>query len=558
MSSTATEEVRIKRPRTTDIEDRDPKRVKNESDASKVAATSSTPTRAATTPTKGQLWVLEQLGKMEKLYKEVLIQAALIFQHQSFSERLGMKGKKVPTHMMHRLEASWRSYEGLRRQTEWCMAQSGQQPSKPVLTNKPTSTLEAIAKLAPVPSVPSPTNHKTMASENISPPRSIPLPIPSHLTVNGQIPAVSSPIPLGAASLLAFDGQRLQGPPGNEPIAISGGSDTTFQTQVSQQPPFQQTQIQSQPPLQQNDGQSSMTAQIPLDGSMDGSGGGIDYSSMGLEELTALINGEASAFGALDTTGQQQTQEQLQPQTIDLTLGGDPTANASGSQAVQNSPANNDAVLASFGLERLSQPPQDLESQIVSSDQHAQNNGATLDFDFSAALPTGSAEPDFSALAGLFSADDTQAPASAPQAAESTGQELGKIEESLETLMGGHAGVQVEDDTAATAIQPDNNLNDEVPAPPAQPIPEMSTEETMTNLISELSHAHPTSNNNGTVANDSNTIPGQPTEDLAGATSGEFDAGYGDMGGIDMSDFNFTDNVGMDGDEFDRLMAEFG
>ncbi|WWD20578.1 hypothetical protein CI109_105054 [Kwoniella shandongensis] len=577
--STTTEEVRIKRPRPTDIEERDPKRAKNSSESDVAPAkpvleegSTSAMTASASissTPTKGQIWVREQLGKMEKLYKEVLIQAALIFQHQSFSERLGLKGQRVPVHMVHRLETSWRAYEGLRRQTEWCISQSGQQP-----LNKPTqpSTIDV--------NVTSPFSHDQAQKPIASPPKSIPLPIPSHLTANGRPPAVSSPIPLGAASLLAFDGQRLQAPPGNEPISLDAA-------QTLQQPPFQQTQPMQEQDILQDGSTTNTTATA-----------GVDYASMGLDELTALINGDASSFDlnmGAQIQQQQQQQQQLQggsqaqqqqqrPQTIDLTLDDNSNVNQSaatagaisienGQVAQSNNSASDEAILASLGLGTTQQqsqsqsqpqaPNQNLGGQNVSAQQAPAPT--TMDFDFSAALPTGTTEPDFSALAGLFpSSDDVGQQATGSMSGSTTAQqpnltaqETSKMDQSLESLMGGSGATSTDANMLGATLEAGNGSgsdalvinsgtdNTAIPArQESEIVPDVSNQDTMSNLIAELEA------NNGVVQQPSGGVG-------VGVGVGDLDASYGEMGGIDMSDFNFTDSGGMDGDEFERLMAEF-
>ncbi|WVF67968.1 hypothetical protein IAT40_002730 [Kwoniella sp. CBS 6097] len=259
MSSTTTTAEARKRPRQSSLDSsntRDPKRRKDGSSkkaaAGEVGKGKSVAGNGIADGSKkekegqkdeGKSWITNQIDSMEKLYKEVLIQAAMIFQHQAFSKRLGLQ-ERIPLHMMHRLEITWRTYEALRKQTEQCMAQSGQNvdsttPSTaqharfvPSLHTKPTSTstLSALSSLA----------------TSSTPPKTIDLPIPSHLAINLDNLRSASPVPVpvvvGANGIAALEQATSSAPP-SIPEAGSvpnPGSNNAAQSQQSEQVQNQQ------------------------------------------------------------------------------------------------------------------------------------------------------------------------------------------------------------------------------------------------------------------------------------------------------------------------------
>ncbi|WVQ86032.1 hypothetical protein IAT38_008200 [Cryptococcus sp. DSM 104549] len=538
-----------KRPRAPDTDERDNKRVKG-------------------TPSVGEVEtkISEQIAKVGKLYNEVLIQAALIFRHQSLARRLGLKERRVPGHMTQRLELSWRAYEGLRKQVEWEPTDDPQiKPLPPLPLPKSTTLAATIASLVtpfPSKSTTTPRAPQTVPTPapSISPttsihPKSIPMPMPGHLTggpggIPGQAQAVSSPIPLGAASSLAFSGQALQEAqpiipplpdlPELPEMTPSGAS----QTSQSFQPQPQLSQPQPQQEQQEQPQQQPMQEVAPM-----------DYSSLGLEELEMMINGDTSDIGlslglgggsggnaggaAQSQSGQEQQgaqqqgqgQEQVQglpdfgglenvgqhqQEVIDLTLDDAPASlpqPEQGQQPQQDVQSMADDVFASLGLSTdLSQsqvppPPTDQpqatsqvdnqssqpEAQLGQAQNEQPQPTPALDFNFSTG---GGGEHDFSALAGLF------AGASGGSDLSGGGANLGGASGSG----GAGAGDGKEDPLSALmAATAGGNLGD---------------------------------------------------DQLGGLGGG--DNGFGDLGAIDMSDFNFGgDSAPIDGDEFERLMAEF-
>ncbi|WVW80992.1 hypothetical protein I302_102983 [Kwoniella bestiolae CBS 10118] len=595
-----------KRPRPTDkADERDVKRSKN------IDGQGDTMTMQVDGNHKE--WVTEQMNRMEKLYKEVLIQSALVFQHQSFCKRLGQTQQKVPKHMMDRLETTWRTYEGLRRHTEWIMAQSGDQPIKSPLstTSKPSSTLEAITRLA----------------SNPLPPNTLELPTPINLSIIGEyVPISTSVVPdkedTSAAKVIPdksvvedipIPKVEEQPEPSAQPDTnvISGPSEIKKeieQPQLQAQPaeiPITQTGlVQPPPPVQQPQPQPP---QIPTETEIQPlDAGNIDYSTLGLDELTALINGDGSA-ASFDNSGI-------------------PTND-------QQSNTNNE-IFASLGLDTAIAPSQQQPAQ-------------TMELDFAQALNTGAGgldgEADFSALAGLFANDQP----SIPQMTE--GGENGGMNmniEGLEGLLGDTSNTTSEQPTvdikqnlqgdqaqSQSQLQPQDQTSDHQtdlavpnneqinhqisqpsippdpqPQPEAQPTTENTVpapapppKQTQTQRQTQVQSDQPESNQQQqesqqqqqeaappplTSQPQSNTLPEQslqppvdqsffqPDFSLPDPTNQaqtqnqnqEFNldvsAGGGEFGEIDMSDFNFTDagleGMGMGGDEFERLMAEFG
>ncbi|WVQ95528.1 hypothetical protein IAU59_002625 [Kwoniella sp. CBS 9459] len=478
---------------------------------------------------EGKSWVANQIESMEKLYKEVLVQAAMIFQHQAFSKRLGLQDK-VPLHMMHRLEITWRTCEAFRRQTEQCMAQPGSSTATNTSTTAPPSTFPAHAKL--VPSLhKKPTSTSTLSALSSlatsgEPPKTIDLPIPSHLAINLDNLRSASPIPMpippavgtdgiadldkastsapvsatAAASGSAVDASASQpsnagnqaqahtliaqqAPLGNEAqdqiVQMQGGAqgnvghagqgegasratsqaqaqaqaqDTTTSTvplshshplstesavqlppvhpvpdaqmslplSATQALPQAQSQqlslLQSQPPQFQSQPQLQAQLQAPPQpqGVME-TQGDVDYSTLGLAELSALINGDSFdplSMGLPIPDTNQQALDQAQS-TLASTLVRDPQQ------------------LVNIGFSQQQQPQQQQHQQQPLQDQQSSNNltgttsngqaqaqtqpnqpqqqsqqqdSAMAEFDFAQAFGSASAgtEGDFSALAGLF------------------------------------------------------------------------------------------------------------------------------------------------------------
>ncbi|OCF39808.1 hypothetical protein I317_06360, partial [Kwoniella heveanensis CBS 569] len=196
---------------------------------------------------EGKSWVTSQIESMEKLYKEVLVQAAMIFQHQAFSNGLGLQDK-VPLHMMHRLEITWRTYEALRRQTEQCMAQSGQTTSTNASSSLSTNHAKLVPSLHTKPTSTSTLSALSALATSGTPPKTIDLPIPAHLAINLDNLRSASPIPVPvvveADSISALE-QATTAMPASVPAtgeSIAGWTQNIAgeQAQQSQQPLDQQ------------------------------------------------------------------------------------------------------------------------------------------------------------------------------------------------------------------------------------------------------------------------------------------------------------------------------
>ncbi|WWC98724.1 hypothetical protein V866_005617 [Kwoniella sp. B9012] len=617
-----------KRPRPSDADERDVKRLKNvdmDGDGSMKDG-------------MGQEWVSEQISRMEKLYKEVLIQAALVFQHQSFCKRLGLNHQKVPTHMMDRLEITWRTYEGIRRHVEWSMAQSGEQPSTP--PNKPSSTLEAITRLA----------------SNAIPPKTMILPTPINLSIVGDYIPVLSTISPDKPEEVVIDQSQIQAPvldksaedtsavKTEESVAVQAnqnGEDTMTTKDIkddqlqlpseNQVLPISQTGLIQPPPPIETQSQSQSQSQPQVDG-------GLDYSSLGLDELTALINGNS-----FDTT----TTSQPLPIPDSIT-----------NNDAQNQ-QNGNEIFASLGLD-TSVPPSNGQNQQDGS-QGQQQPLQPMEIDFTSALngvtTTGGldGEADFSALAGLFA---NEQPPTLPENQIGNGNNnvnadisglvkedsaLNNSLEGLEGLLKGnnevnqstsvvnadHNGnlevqkeqpsenqaqsqinVQISNEQANTehptrvAVsgggpadgQDEPKINETQMPPPVDNPPDQSqssaqpTDQTQVQPQSQPSNpeqpqpqpqpesqsqpqpeAQPQSESLSQPQISFDQQFFQPDFSLPDTSTANADinqgfnvdgGGGGEFGEIDMSDFNFTDagleGMGMGGDEFERLMAEFG
>ncbi|WWD08464.1 hypothetical protein V865_006576 [Kwoniella europaea PYCC6329] len=615
-----------KRPRPSDADERDVKRLKNvdmDGDGSMKDGI-------------GQEWIAEQMSRMEKLYKEVLIQAALVFQHQSFCKRLGLNYQKVPTHMMDRLETTWRTYEGIRRHVEWSMAQSGEKP--PTSPNKPSSTLEAITRLA----------------SNAIPPKTMELPTPINLSIVGDYIPVLSTISPDKPEEVVVDQSQIQAPvldkSGEDASAVKreesvpvqanqNGEDTITTKEIkndqqqlpseNQVLPVSQTGlIQPPPPIE-----SQPRPHPQVDG-------GLDYSSLGLDELTALINGNS-----FDTT----TTSQPLPIPDSIT-----------NNDAQNQ-QNGNEIFASLGLD-TGLPPSNSQHQQDGS-QGQQQPLQPMEIDFTSALngvtTTGGldGEADFSALAGLFA---NEQPPTLPENQIGNGNNnvnadisglvkedsaLNNSLEGLESLLEGNNEVNQstsvvnadnngnleiqKEQSSENQVQNQNNvqisneqpntgnptqvavsdggpadgqneskLNETQMPPPVDNPPDQSqssvqpTDETQVQPQSQSSNPEqpqpqPQPESQSQSQRQPEAQPQleslsqpqlsfdqqlfQPDFSLPDTSTANADinqgfnvdgVGGGEFGEIDMSDFNFTDagleGMGMGGDEFERLMAEFG
>ncbi|WWC72414.1 uncharacterized protein I206_106376 [Kwoniella pini CBS 10737] len=608
-----------KRPRASDVEERDVKRLRNE-DSHQVDGNNS----VTDDPQSNEI-LLDKMGKMEKLYKEILIQSALIFQHQSFSKRLGLKQQMVPTHMMHRLETTWRSYEGVRKQIEWFTAQSGKNlpSSSQASGSRPSSTLASIMRLA----------------SNVTPPKPLDLPTPVNLYIAGQYTPLESPAPPEKDEVVEVITQE---PPAEviSQVPPSGQARTDNQESLHQPldntssaQPAQaiQTGLVEPPPPVENPMQ--LQNQILVENDLSSA---MNYSTLGLDELEALVNG--NAFENVSST-------------LDMTMGGNSQNpalnNVNVNVATNQSQQTSNEILASLGLETGTtqlQPPQSTinvdqsQQQTQQSNPQPQQQDQSADFEFSQALSNGTAglanDMDFSALAGLFS--NEQPPSTIPQPSTSAGQTLDngskadKIDGLDDTLSAGNGPTSKNNeiavakpgaisdsgqiiDTASKQNQSQNQLQESTAnqdndmtsllsfEPASQPLSLPQTTPITAPVQPVLSNAVQTAVDSQSVPPPENTqqsesshtdqsqqqnvqltqpgfdnIASQPFPDFGAFQpdlqvqsrgqnqTGDLQIGQdqnNEFGQIDMSDFNFTDagieNMGMGGDEFERLMAEF-
>ncbi|WWC92153.1 uncharacterized protein L201_007107 [Kwoniella dendrophila CBS 6074] len=486
-----------KRPRQSDVDERDAKRLKNVNGIDNVNNVNENEKtkEGFGEKTRSQEWVSEQMNRMEKLYKEVLIQAALVFQHQSFCKRLGMSQQRVPTHMMHRLETTWRTYEGLRRQTEWCMAQSGEKSPKSPMINKPSSTLAAINRLA----------------SNPVPPKTMELPTPVNLSIIGEYIPLASPPPLKQKDIITLDQKTIVDeisipktepqienqvqvsdsvPPNNgsisaenQDLAMNGDlntaalnvSDTSIpQPLAPTQPQAQTGLVEPPPPIQQIQAPiQPIEPQIQPDGTMD-------YSTLGLDELTALING--NSFDSLSSS------MNLPTNTNSTNYDVNTVTNLNNQDNAQNQvQQDTNQMFASLGLDTgvqtsipsqstiSSDQPQQLSNdtqnqtgiQAQLPDQQQQQQQQTqqpaIEFDFSQALTNGTAgldgDTDFSALAGLFA--NEQPPIQIPDQNSNTAS--GPVNTDINKMDG-------LDSIIGNAINGDNNTNTNTNSAAAQSV----------------------------------------------------------------------------------------
>ncbi|KAE8541528.1 hypothetical protein D1P53_002890 [Cryptococcus gattii VGV] len=438
-------ESSVKKRPSTEAGGRDPKRAKHaeagngdgdgDNGASAGAGVSSEP---------------DLLKGVEKLYSQVVIRAALIFQYMDYARRIGLKNTKVPVHLQQQLELSWRAYESLRTRIHWDDSK-GDRPkalsSTPPLPLPRSVTLATSIPTPPIPPLPlksstsaSPSTSSSLQALKIS--AQAPLPIPPHLRekhdgpqsqAHTQTAPFASPIPLGAASSLAFDGQALQEAPPVPPPSLSG----TVASSIA----------------------------IPANGS-GGSGGtgtgagagAVDFSSLGFNELNQLINGDPTPFGIhLDGTssastqinnqnqpqqgqalglglGQGQTQEkargqegiaQKRAEVIDLTLddeAADMSKPQSQSQLATQLPAQNQTQTQNQNQKQPKPEPSSLADDVLASLGFSTDLNLTINQDQPPSLPPFTnqgaqnaadggkgpldfglnTEHDFSALAGLF------------------------------------------------------------------------------------------------------------------------------------------------------------
>ncbi|WVO17483.1 hypothetical protein L204_105175 [Cryptococcus depauperatus] len=525
------------------------------------------------------------LRKVKKLYNEVVLQAAIIFQFMDYSKRIGLVDKKVPTHMTERLEWSWRAYEGMRSRIQWDTAEGD---LSKMLSPMPPLPLPKSTTLAnSIPSSVSPIPLKSLRSSSTVPFPKAPVSRPTRLTIVSRLAeprtqmGVSSPIPLGATSSLAFEGQSLQGAP------LFAAS---------------QSEMGNMPTLDR-----AAQAQIPT--SAQANQPSVDYSSLGLDELSQFIHGGPSAFRInlnptpqSEASSQMQTQRQRassnqepvqvqpqgqkQPEIIDLTAddktpGMYPPADRSQEHRPQpmaisqlqtasqlqsqnsSGPSLADEVLASLGFSDLSD-----------IDLAANANGTGFDM---------GGQHDYSALAGLFL--DSSVGSSGQQAQEpqqpSHSQSQPQSRSESQSQLPAYQSLQNNEQPAATGVAIDSAAAENG----------KKKEESMENMLAVADNLIATTSSEGRerqgqpaqslqLPRSTDPEPQQQqrqekedsaqeqAQNMSNMSNMNFGMGnfpsnnglgdsLGDLEGIDMSDFNFRDEGSIGGEEFERLMAEF-
>ncbi|WVN89647.1 uncharacterized protein L203_104877 [Cryptococcus depauperatus CBS 7841] len=531
------------------------------------------------------------LRKVKKLYNEVVLQAAIIFQFMDYSKRIGLVDKKVPTHMTERLELSWRAYEGIRSRIQWDTAEGD---LSKMLSPMPPLPLPKSTTLAnSIPSSVSPIPLKSLRSSSTVPFPKAPVSRPAPLTIVSRLAeprttqmGISSPIPLGATSSLAFEGQSLQEAP----------SFTAIQSEMGKMPTL--------------DRAAQTQAQIPT--SAQANQPSVDYSSLGFDELSQFIHGDPSAFRInlnptpqSETSSQTQTQRQQassnqepvqmqpqgqkQPEIIDLTAddkmsGMYPPADRSQEHKPQpmaisqpqtasqlqsqnpSGPSLADEVLASLGFSDLSD-----------IDLAANANGTGFDM---------GGQHDYSALAGLFldssvgpsgqQAQEPQQPShsqSQPQSRSESQSQLPAYESLQNNEQPAATGVVIDGAAAKSGKKKEESMENMLAAAdnliattssegregqgqPAQslqlprstdPEPQQQQRQKKEDSAQEQAQNMPNMDNMGNMNFGMGNFP---------SNNGLGDS-LGDLEGIDMSDFNFRDEGSIGGEEFERLMAEF-
>ncbi|ORX41121.1 hypothetical protein BD324DRAFT_678509 [Kockovaella imperatae] len=262
--------------------------------------------------TKGAKWMVAQVEKMQEYHTACLKVVTVIIQYRTYARQMRMKNPQIPPGLMQQLQSYWESYEAIKRHVEWYMTQNALHASTP--SRPPPITSSPIAPI-----------------------------VPPLSAIQTEVPK-SSPIPLSTASMLAYDNQSIEAPsvaPPNLPTVPAVPS-------VPAPKPI--------PAFAQDLGGMSGTSTTDQ----------LDLSSLGMEELSALLNdNNANPFGDGSSS--------------DFLAGMFDDSNS----------AETDKLLAS-----LSQPAGD--------GQATQADAQTFDFDF------GTEQADMAELAGLFGTETKQ------------------------------------------------------------------------------------------------------------------------------------------------------
>lgn len=395
---------------------------------------------------------------------------------------------KPPRRLEIRLEAAWKNYDATRRHVEWFIVSGAawsalsdlpqaQNVEYAAAPDKFNARLRPPAALAPPP-IPTPSPASAL---------------PAHLT---HTPIVSSPIPLSSTSFLS---QNAHPPAVTAPA--QAGQDNVFP-----------------------------------EGLMFPDGSNIDLSSLGMDELNAIIAGNG-LDGQQQAVGTPGDVFAMTPNTSKLLA----TLEGNGTPAAQAAPT------PSAAAQQATPAPDATPSQAPAPTAPA-GDDTTFDFTFDADMDLSNIDlGDLQALEGLLNGgggDDGGLAAlgeasgsgdggatgndnaGTTAAADDTGGDL-----NLDALL---AGGDLTAPPVPDPPAPVEQSSQQAPAPAAEPV------------VSSLPDPVP--------------APPQPAPDAAAAITFD-DTNLGDQGGlgdINFDDFNFDDQMPqVDGDEFASLFAEF-
>ncbi|KAL1409876.1 hypothetical protein Q8F55_003875 [Vanrija albida] len=429
----------------------------------------------------GAQWITNQVDVMQKQYKDALIAATMILQYKADCQAIGY-ASKPPRRLEIRLEAAWKNYDATRRHVEWFIAQNVEYAAAP---DKFNARLRPPAPLAPPP-MPTPSPASAL---------------PAHMA---HTPIVSSPIPLSSTSFLSQNAH---------PPAVA----------ASAQPQQQES--------------------VFPEGLMSFDGN-IDLSSLGMDELNAIIS------GANDMNAQQQPSAATPGDVFAMTPN---TSKLLATLEGTGTPAAHTAPTPSAGAQQATPAPDATPSQQPAPSTAAPAADSTFDFTFDAGdMDLSNLDNlDLAALEGLFGGGGGGGGDDGGLGA------LGEASGSGDVGSNGEAGATTAqaDDTGGDlnldALLAGGDLTASVPEPPAptedvKPAPEPAPAEPAPEPAITLP----------------DPAPAQPAPEAAAAAPVSFDdAGLGDQGGlgdINFDDFNFDDQMPqVDGDEFASLFAEF-
>lgn len=403
--------------------------------------------------------------------------------------RSGIPAKRIPAHLSHRIQVAWERYDLCRRQLEAFLRQNAGGASSP-----------SRAIVLPTPQPP------------------IPLPLPARLQTDSA--PLASPVPLSTASIFAFDGSKAPVPVSTSNAAVPGPG----------APPI------TAPPIDLTTLDPSTFGLGDMPGGMDA----MDLSSLGMDELSAIINGGSFPFSGDIGTGlgigglaaPAEAQAAVTPRTqaaneaatesffASLTAAQPAPAQVSANDAAQTVAAGGEAQAGAKAATAV-------QSQSSAAPPAPQNDSDIGGFSFE--IPPGMEGDvdltDLSELAGLFDAGGALAGASRPVSAAST------VAPSLQPP----AEITAPSTATQTAAQD-------------QPAPD-SAKQKPTDTNTEATD----------VAEPAQTAPADEENAPLEEAGGDGQMAEYDFSNIDLDDFNFGDSalMNVEGDEFQSLLDEF-